>query len=106
MTEHQDRELHDVIVPMVKTPPGFISGYWTRNPQMGRTHTTIVWESEESARDFKAMADGRRQGAARFRAARFGMPNAFLVITNVPADAGRLHSCPGRHGHWQIRQCA
>jgi hypothetical protein len=80
--EEQDRELHDVIVPLVTARPGFVAGYWTRDLETGRAHTTIVWDSEESARDFKSMVDGRRQ-----RAAQFGVTNDFLVITDVLAQA-------------------
>lgn len=82
--KEQDRELHDVVVPMVKSHPGFVAGYWTRDPETGRTHTTIVLETEEAARAFKTRVEGRRQ-----RAAQAGVTNDFLVITDVLADAHR-----------------
>jgi hypothetical protein len=80
--EEQDRELHDVIVPMVKSHPGFVAGYWTRDPETSGTHTTIVLDTEVAARAFKASVEGRRQPAAQA-----GMTNDFLVITDVLADA-------------------
>jgi len=82
LREEQDRELHDVIVPTVTAHPGFVAAYWTRDPETGRGHTTIVLETEESARAFKALVEGRRQ-----RAADAGVTNDFLVITDVLAHA-------------------
>jgi len=52
--------------------------------ETGRSHTTIVWETEESARDFKEMVDESRQ-----RAATFGVTNDFLVVTDVLAEVHR-----------------
>lgn len=83
-TDDQDRELRDVVVPGVRDLPGFVAGYWTRDPESGRTHTTVVWESEAAARGFKAMLDADRQ-----RAATSGITNDFLVVTAVLADASR-----------------
>jgi hypothetical protein len=80
----QSRELRDVIVPMVTARPGFVAGYWSRDPETGRSHTTIVWETEESARDFKELVDEGRQ-----RAATFGVSNDFLVVADVVADVHR-----------------
>ena len=82
--DEQSRELHAVIVPMISGRPGFVAGYWSRDPETGRGHTTVVWETEESARDFKEMVDERRQLAATF-----GVTNDFLVVTDVLADAHR-----------------
>ena len=83
-TEEHDRELHDVIVPMVKAHPGFVAAYWARDPQTGLRHTTIVLDSAESAHAFKALVESRRQ-----RAAAAGVTNDFLVVTDVLADAHR-----------------
>jgi hypothetical protein len=80
----QSRELRDVIVPMVTARPGFVAGYWSRDPETGRSHTTIVWETEESARDFKELVDESRQ-----RAATYGVTNDFLVVADVLADVHR-----------------
>ena len=82
--DDQSPELRDVIAPMVTASPGFVAGYWSRDPETGRGHTTVVWETEESARDFKEMVDERRQLAATF-----GVTNDFLVVTDVLADAHR-----------------
>jgi hypothetical protein len=82
--DEQSRELHDVIVPMISVRPGFVAGYWSRDPETGRSHTTIVWETEESAHDFKELVDRQRQLAASF-----GVTNDFLVVTDVLANAHR-----------------
>jgi hypothetical protein len=80
----QSREVRDVIVPMVTARPGFVAGYWSRDPETGRSHTTIVWETEESAREFKELVDESRQ-----RVANFGVTNDFLVVTDVLAEVHR-----------------
>ena len=82
--DEQSRELHAVIVPMISGRPGFVAGYWSRDPETGRGHTTIVWDTEESAHDFKELVDGQRQLAASF-----GVTNDFLVVTDVLANAHR-----------------
>ncbi len=56
----------------------------SRDPETSRSHTTIVWDTAESARDFKAMVDATRQVAATF-----GVTNDFLVITDVLVEAHR-----------------
>jgi hypothetical protein len=84
LVEEQHRVLHDVIVPAARAFPGFVAGYWTRDRESGRTHTTIVLETEESAQAFKTMVEKNRQ-----RAAGTGVTNDFLVITDVLADAHR-----------------
>jgi hypothetical protein len=82
--EEQDRELREVIVPLVKEYPGFVAGYWTRDPESGRSHSTILLEDEESARAFKATVEGRASHRAEY-----GVTSDFLVITDVLADAHR-----------------
>jgi hypothetical protein len=81
-TEEQAQQLRDRIVPMVKAQPGFVAGYWTRDPQTGRTHTAIILDSEESADALKTLIDAGRQQAAQA-----GVTNDFLVITDVTAHA-------------------
>jgi hypothetical protein len=80
----QDRELADVIVPMVKAQPGFVAGYWARDPESGRTHSVIVLDDERSADNFREMVQSRRQHEAEF-----GVVNDFLVVADVVASAYR-----------------
>jgi hypothetical protein len=80
----QSREVRDVIVPLVAARAGFVGGYWSRDPETGRSHTTTMWETEESAREFKTLVDDSRQLAATF-----GVTNDFLVVTDVLAEVHR-----------------
>ncbi len=43
--------LHDEVVPRVSKAPGFVSGYWVRLEGSGKGRATIVFESEQAARD-------------------------------------------------------
>jgi hypothetical protein len=82
----QNRELRDVIVPMLRARPGFVAGYWTRDPDSGRTHATILFSDENSARDVKAAIDADRQHAALL-----GITNDYLIVADVLAEAPPLH---------------
>lgn len=50
--------------PLVATRLGFVAGYWTRDPETGRAHITVVWESERAARNFKELLDEHRRHTA------------------------------------------
>ncbi len=80
--DDQDRELRDVIVPLVQSHPGFVKEYWTRDPESGRTHTMFLLDSRQAACEFKDMVEGRQQHRAEF-----GVLNDFLVVTDVIASA-------------------
>lgn len=75
-----DRRLHDLVLPLIAARPGFVAGYWTRDPETGRAHTVVVWDTEAHARRFKAALDARRRCAAEL-----GVVNDFLVVTDVLA---------------------
>jgi hypothetical protein len=49
----QDQGLQELTIPAVRSHPGFVAGYWMRDPESGMGHTTIVLDSEPSARAFK-----------------------------------------------------
>ena len=74
----QDHELHEIIVPMVRALPGFVAAYWTHDPVTSHSHTTIVFNDEQAACHFKEVV-GRRDS----RAAKAGVANDFLVVTEV-----------------------
>jgi hypothetical protein len=82
-TDHH-RDLREVLIPLVAARPGFVSGAWSRDPQTGRSHATIIWETEESALAFKALVDGSRRIAATL-----GVTTDFLVVTDVLAEVHR-----------------
>jgi hypothetical protein len=61
--EEQQRALREEIVPMVRDAPGFVAGYWMADRAAAKTHATIVWADERSARRFEESiwgAAGRR----------------------------------------------
>ncbi|MPZ00467.1 MAG: hypothetical protein GEU97_21305 [Actinophytocola sp.] len=82
--EQQDAGLITEVVPQVKQHPGFVSGYWMRDPETGKAHSTIVLDSEESARSFKELVHGSRQAQARV-----GITNDTLALVEVTAAAQR-----------------
>lgn len=43
--------LHDEVVPRVSKTPGFVTGYWVRLEGSDKGRSTIVFESEQAARD-------------------------------------------------------
>jgi hypothetical protein len=62
--EEQDCSLHELIIPTVRSHPGFRVGYWMRDPESGKGHTTIVLDSEQAARAFNyAVLDNARNQA-------------------------------------------
>lgn len=82
--EDQERELVEVVVPMVQAHPGFVAGYWARDAESGRTYSVIVLDDERSAREFKEIVQSQRQHQAEF-----GVVNDFLVMADVVASAHR-----------------
>lgn len=62
---------------------GFRAAFWSRDPETGRVHTTVVWDSEARARGFKADLERHRR-----RAAVLGLTDDFLIVTDVLASAG------------------
>lgn len=80
--DEQDRGLHDEVIPLVKSHPGFVAGYWMRDPETGKGHTTIVLDSKASAEAFMAVVAGRAQEQAQA-----GITNDLLAVTEVLAEA-------------------
>lgn len=62
---------------------GFRAAYWTRDPETGRVHSTVVWDTEDHARGFKADLERHRSPAAVL-----GLVDDFLIVTAVLASAG------------------
>jgi len=76
----QDKGLAEIIIPIVRAHPGFVCGYWMRDPETGKGHTTIVLHNEESARALKKVVEGNRQAQARA-----GITNDTLAVVEVQA---------------------
>lgn len=77
-----DRELREIVLPALRGRPGLVAGYWTRDPESGRTHATIVFDSEAAARAFKSTLDTLRRPAAAL-----GVAEDYLLVTGVVAEA-------------------
>jgi hypothetical protein len=82
--ESQLRDLREVIVPSVAVHPGFIAGYWMYDAETGKSHSTVVLDSEESARSLKALVVANTQAQARA-----GITADYLAIVDVVANAHR-----------------
>lgn len=80
--DEQLRELHDQVVPRVNRLPGFVAGYWNRDPVTGKAHGLAVFENEAEARHLKEFI----QGATK-RSAEFGMTYDSLALVEVLASA-------------------
>jgi hypothetical protein len=61
---------------------GFVAGYWTRDPESGRTHATILFDDQAAAPAVKATLDSGRQ-----RAATLGITNYYLILADVITEA-------------------
>ena len=80
--DEQLRELHDKVVPRVKNLPGFVAGYWNRDPVTGKAHGLAVFEDEADARHLKEFIEGDTK-----RSAEFGMTYDSLAVVEVVASA-------------------
>ncbi|GEM_PF-818991 len=80
--DEQNRLLHEEVVPLAKGRPGFVCGFWMHDPETGKGHTTTIFDTRESARDFKTLVESRSQ-----RAAQVGVTSDILTTVEVVADA-------------------
>lgn len=62
--------------------PGFVAGYWTRDPDSGKLHSMILFDSKESAEALKARVAGRAQEQAQVE-----ITVDLLAVTDVLAEA-------------------
>jgi hypothetical protein len=85
LREKQDQgRLHELVIPSTRHHPGFLVGYWMRDPQSGKGHSTIVLDSEQSAQAFKETVLGNSQNQARA-----GITTDSLTIVEILAQAHR-----------------
>ncbi len=80
--DEQDRGLLTQVIPSVRTYPGFVRGYWMRDPETGKAHTTIVLDDAETAQAFKRLVQSNRQAHAQV-----GITNDTLTVVEVTATA-------------------
>lgn len=81
-SEEIERRLR-AVARRVTARAGFRAAYWTRDPETGRVHTTVVWDTEANARGFKADLERHRRPVAAL-----GLTDDFLIVTDVLASAG------------------
>jgi hypothetical protein len=80
----EDQGLHELVIPSVRNHPGFVAGYWMRDPQSGKGHSTIVLDSEQSAQAFKETVLGNSQNQAKA-----GISTDSLAVVEILAQAHR-----------------
>ena len=81
--EAEQREtLQNVIVPGVRSAPGFVSGTWTLDREAGESVVLVTFDAIDHARDF---ADSVRANAPHQQAV--GIELVSLRIVEVIADA-------------------
>jgi hypothetical protein len=80
----QDQGLQELIIPSVRSHPGFVAGYWMQDPESGKGHTTIVLDNEMSARAFKEIVLSNTQSQAKA-----GITNASLAVVEMLAQVQR-----------------
>jgi hypothetical protein len=59
-----ERELREDVIPMIRAHPGFVSGYWMADPETGKWHSTVVFDSEARARQFSELIESQLRRAA------------------------------------------
>lgn len=84
MADTHRQELETKIVPMVRSLPGFVHGYWTEDAETGKLHTFIVFDDEAGARFLKGVVEGNSQAQARV-----GISYDSLSIVEVKASTDR-----------------
>jgi hypothetical protein len=55
--EAAEQMLHEEVVPNVKQVPGFVAGWWTRDPDNTNGMGVIIFESEDTANGVKAQLE-------------------------------------------------
>jgi len=80
--DEQLRGLQNQAVPRITKLPGFVAGYWNRDPVTGKAHGLTVFENEAEARRLKEFIQGDTKGAAEV-----GVTYDSLAIVEVLASA-------------------
>jgi hypothetical protein len=48
--DEAEKMLHEQLIPLVKTAPGFVAGYWLRSDDETTGMSLLLFESEDAAR--------------------------------------------------------
>ena len=89
--DEQLRGLHSQVVPRLSKPPGFVAGYWNRDPVTRKAHGLTVFENEVEARRLKDFFQGDTKNAAEA-----GMTYDCLAIIGGPGPGDRRHDAHQR----------
>lgn len=76
------RGLNGQVVPRISKLPGFVAGYWNRDPVTRKAHGLTVFDNEVEARRLKEYIQGDAKNAAQA-----GMTCDSLAIVEVLASA-------------------
>ncbi len=82
LSDERDRLIHREMMPLAKAQPGFRSGYWMHDPETGKGHITMVFDSYESASRFRTLVESMTQQAALA-----GITSDILTTVEVVAEA-------------------
>jgi hypothetical protein len=80
--DQQLQALNTMIIPMVKSQPGFRHGYWSYDRPGAKSYSYILVESEEAARKFAGMVKENNS-----RPNPFGVALESLTIVELIGEA-------------------
>lgn len=60
----QHAGLQNEVIPLVRDLPGFVQGLWMGDDEAGRSHTNLIFDTEQHALGFTDFMATERQGSA------------------------------------------
>jgi heme-degrading monooxygenase HmoA len=88
LRDEQERLIHREMMPLASTQPGFRSGYWMHDPETGKGHITMVFDSYEAASRFRTLVESRTQQAALAGITSDILTTVEVVAESTPSPAG------------------
>ncbi len=82
--EEHRRALEEEVIPITRQVPGFVSGYWMNDPAGPKSYVLTVWDTEEKARAFIQVVEGRRP-----RGEQAGVGYESFTVVEVVGEAHR-----------------
>ncbi len=82
--EEQQRTVEEQLIPTTRQVPGFVSGYWMRDPAEPRSNVLTIWDTEEQTRTFIGLVRGRRPEAEKA-----GVGYESMTLVEVIGEAHR-----------------
>ncbi len=82
--EEHRRAVQEQLIPITRQVPGFVSGYWTSDPASPKSYVLTLWDTEEQARAFTRVVEGRRP-----RGEQAGVGHDSLTVVEVIGEAHR-----------------